>query len=194
MDCGRKTDACKAKLVQTSRCLFNGEIDIGEWKPSPCLKPARVSRHQFGIAIVDAPRSNFRLYGIGQLGIPPDGGQDLAIDFGFIKLTEAFAEFRWLRYLRVHGGVTQAHKELYVLVWIVVGMNINTHSYALFAGAIPKDQPAFPVSAWLGTGLGRCCSSVAIICRRIRRLSTAAPSTVNSSGFIDQKSRSFILR
>jgi hypothetical protein len=51
----------------------------------------------------------------------------LAVDFGFIKLPEAIAEISGLRHLRAHGGTARAHEEFYVIVWIVVGMNINAH-------------------------------------------------------------------
>src|ERR1700733_7268021 len=54
MDCLWKTNARKAKLVQTSGRLFNGKIRVAEWNPSPCLKPTRVSSHQFCITVVDA--------------------------------------------------------------------------------------------------------------------------------------------
>src|ERR1700744_4507722 len=105
MDCRRKTDARKAELIQTSTRLVDGAIHVSEWQPSPCLKPAGVLSHQFGITVVNASRGNFRFYGINELRIPPDGRQDLAVNLGFIELPEAVGEIGGLGHLRVDGEI-----------------------------------------------------------------------------------------
>jgi hypothetical protein len=51
----------------------------------------------------------------------------LAVDFGFIKLSEAIAEIGGLGDLCGYSGIAQAHEEFYVVVWIIMGVNIDPH-------------------------------------------------------------------
>jgi hypothetical protein len=102
-----------------------------------------VSSHQFCITVVDASRGHCRFGGIEQLRVPADGRKDLAVDFGFIKLSQAIAEIGGLGNLRVYSGIAQTHKEFYVVVWIIVGVNIDPHQVLPYNGFICKAPTRF---------------------------------------------------
>jgi hypothetical protein len=67
----------------------------------------------------------------------------LAVHFGFIKLSKAIAKIGGLGNLCVYSGIAQAHEEFYVVVWIIVGVNIDPHQVLPTTALFAKHQSDF---------------------------------------------------